>query len=165
MPIRVRPAGLDLLGHGHEVAVAADDDDGVDVGEAADVLGGVEAELDVGAVLGGCARREELDQLDGALQERVAVAAEVLPVVVGAVDGDGAEGGAEFDQGLDVDERFLDLEAVVLLGVGAFAVLGLHQAGMQVLEVPVEGDGTAVVVVVRVHGVLPPARLVLFGPS
>ena len=57
--------------------------------------------------------------LDGALQEGVAVAAEVLPVAVGAVDGDGAEGGAELDQGLDVDERFLDLEAVVLLGIGA----------------------------------------------
>jgi hypothetical protein len=114
------------------------------------------AELDVGAVLGGRARREELDQLDGALQERVAVAAEVLPVAVGAVDGDGAEGGAELDQGLDVDERLLDLEAVVLLGVGAFTVLGLHEAGVQVLEVPVERDGSAVVVVVRVHGVLPP---------
>lgn len=44
--------GLDLLGDGHEVAVAADDDDGADVGEAADVFGGIEAELDVGAVLG-----------------------------------------------------------------------------------------------------------------
>jgi hypothetical protein len=88
------------------------------VGETADVLGGVEAELDVGAVLGGGAWREQLDQLDSALQERIPVAAEVLPVAVGAVDGDGAEGGAEFDEGLDVDERFLDLEAVVLLGVG-----------------------------------------------
>jgi len=76
------------------------------VGKAADVFGRVEAKLDVGAVLGGSARREELDQLDGALQERVAVAAEVLPVPIGAIDCDRAEGGAEFDQGLEVDERF-----------------------------------------------------------
>lgn len=72
-------------------------------GKAADVFGGVEAELDVGAVLGGGARREELDQFYGALQERVAVAAEILPVAVGEVDGDGAEGGTELDQGLNVD--------------------------------------------------------------
>ncbi len=56
---------LDRLCHGHEVAVATDDDDGADVGEAAEVFGGVEAELDVGAVLGGGARLEELDQFDG----------------------------------------------------------------------------------------------------
>lgn len=43
--------GLHLLGDGYEVAVAADDDDGADVGETADVLGGVQAQLDVGAVL------------------------------------------------------------------------------------------------------------------
>ena len=53
--------GLDLLRHGHEVAVAADDDDGADVAEAADVFGGVEAELDVGAVLGRGTWLEELD--------------------------------------------------------------------------------------------------------
>jgi len=63
-----------------------------------------------------------------------------LPVAVGAIDGDRPEGGAEFDQGLDVDERFLDLETVVLLGVGAFALLGLHEASVQVFEVPVQGD-------------------------
>ena len=103
----------------------------------------------------GGARREELNQFDGALQEGVAVPAEVLPVAVGAVDGDGAEGGAEFDKGLHVDQRFLDLESVVLLGIGAFTVLGLHEAGVQVLKVPVEGHGSTVVVVVRVHGVLP----------
>jgi hypothetical protein len=159
--------GLDLLGDGHEVAVAADDDDGTDVSEAADVFGGVEAELDVGAVLGGGARREELDQLDSALQERVAIAAEVLPVAVGPVDGDGPEGGAEFNQGLDVDQWFLDLESVVLLGVGTFAVLGLHEACMQVLKIPIEGDGSVVVVVVRVHGVLPPGlvRVIVAPPG
>ncbi len=76
---------FDLLSHGHKVAVAADDDDdGTDVGEAADVLRGVEAELD------------------------------------------------------------------------ACAVLGLHDSGMQDLEVPVHRDGSAVVVVVRAKGVLPP---------
>ena len=44
--------GLDLVGRGHEAAVAADADDGAGVGRAADVFGGVEAELDVGTVLG-----------------------------------------------------------------------------------------------------------------
>ena len=118
------------------------------MGEAADVFGGVEAELDVGAVLGRRARREELDQLDGFLEQGVAVAAEELPVAVGAVDGHRAEGRAELDQGLHVDQRLLGLEAVVLLGVGAFAVLRFEHAGVQVLEVPVHGDRSAVVVVV-----------------
>ena len=111
------------------------------------------AELDAGAVPGGRACPEELEQFDGPLRKRVAVAAEVLPGAVGAVDGDRPEEGAEFDQGVDVDERFLDLEAVVLLGVCAFAEPGLHEAGTPVLEVPLEGDGSAAVVVVRVHGV------------
>ena len=139
---------------GHVVAVAADDD-GANVGEAADVLGGVEAELDVGAVLRRCAGREQLDQLDGVLEQGVAVAAEELPVAVGAVDGDRAEGRAEFDKRLHVDQRLLGLEAVVLLGVGAFAVPGLEHAGVQVLEIPVHGDRATVVVVVDAHSPLP----------
>jgi len=71
---------LDLLGDGHEVAVAADDDDGADVGEAADVFGGVEAELDIGTVLGRCPRWEELDQFDGALQQGIAGTIPSLPM-------------------------------------------------------------------------------------
>ena len=68
------PGGLDLLRDGHEVAVAADDHHRADVREAADVLRRVEAELDVGAVLGRRAGREQLDQLDRVLQQCIAVA-------------------------------------------------------------------------------------------
>jgi hypothetical protein len=94
-----------------------------------------------------------------ALCSNVTIAAEVLPIAVGAIDGHGTERGAEFHEGLNVDERFLNLEAVVLLGVGAFAVLGLDEAGMQVLEVPVEGDGPTVVNVVDAQD--SPSRLLV----
>ena len=49
---------LDLLCHGHEVAVAADDDHRADMAESADVLRRIEAKLDVGTILGRTARRE-----------------------------------------------------------------------------------------------------------
>jgi hypothetical protein len=44
--------GFNFLGYRHEIAGAADDDDSADVIEPADVLGGVQAQFDVGAVLG-----------------------------------------------------------------------------------------------------------------
>jgi len=78
-----------------------------------------------------------------------------LPVAVGAVDGNRPEGRAEFDQGLDVDERLLRFEAVVLHVGGTFAVFRFQEAGVQVLKVPVQGNGSAVVVVMWIHGHLP----------
>ena len=43
--------GLDLLRDGHEVAIAADDDDRADVIEATEIFGRIETEFDVCAVL------------------------------------------------------------------------------------------------------------------
>jgi hypothetical protein len=48
--------GLDLLGDRREVAVATDDDDGAQMIEAAEVLGRIEAQLDVRPIPGRGAR-------------------------------------------------------------------------------------------------------------
>lgn len=81
--------GLDFLCDRHEVAVPAHDDDGAEVPKAADIFRGVEAQLDVGSVLCPTTRREKLDQFDRALEQRVSVPPEELPVAVSAVDCDG----------------------------------------------------------------------------
>ena len=66
--------------------------------KAADVLGSVEAQFDVGTVLGRCAWWEELDQVNSTLQQGVPIAAEELPVAVSPIDGHWTEGRAQFDK-------------------------------------------------------------------
>ena len=130
---------LDFLRQGHEVAVATDDDDSADVIEAANVFHRVEAQPDVSAILGRAAGREQLYQLDSALQQRIAVAAEILPVAVGPVDRDRAEGRGQVDHPLDVDQRLLHPKSLVLAGVTTL-LPGFAQAGVQIFEIPVKGD-------------------------
>ena len=139
--------GLDALRHRHEIAVAADDHHRLDMAEAVDVFRRVQAQPDVGAVLGRCAWRKQLHQLHPALQQRVAVAAVELPVAVPPVDRHRPERGRELHDRLHVDQRLLQLEAPVGPAVGALAVAVLEKAGMQVLEIPVKGDGAVVIAV------------------
>ena len=65
-----------------EVAVAADDDVGVDVRVGERHFEGVEREVDVGAVLVAARRHVALDEADGVLRERAAVLARAGPVGV-----------------------------------------------------------------------------------
>ena len=87
--------GFDLLRERHEVAIAADDDQGGDVIEAGEILRRVETQFDIGTVLGRSARRKQLNQFHRTLQQLIAITPEVLPIAVGAIDGDGAEGRAD----------------------------------------------------------------------
>ena len=105
--------------------------------KTAHVFHRVQAQLDVGTILGRAARRKHLDQLDRALQQRIAIAAEILPVAVSAVDGNRPERGGQIDHGLNINQRLLHPKAVVLLAVSAF-LAGFAQAGVQVFKVPVK---------------------------
>ena len=73
---------LELLDQREEVAVAADDDVGVDVRVGERHLERVEREVDVGAVLVAARRHVALDEADGVLGERAAVLAGARPVGV-----------------------------------------------------------------------------------
>ena len=79
---------LQLLDQADEVAVAADDDEGVDVRMRERHLERVEREIDVGAVLVAAGRQVALHHLDGVLRQRAAVAAGALPVAVGGLGDD-----------------------------------------------------------------------------
>ena len=114
-------SGLDLLRQRHEVAVAAHNDHRPDVIKAAQVFQRVQAEPDIGAILGRGAGRKELDQLDRALQQGVPVAPEELPVAVGAVDGQRAQRRRQCHDGRHVNQGLLRLEAAIGLVVGPFA--------------------------------------------
>ena len=112
---------LQLLDQRHEVAVAADDDEGVDVAVGERHLQRVEGEVDVGAVLVAAGREVALHHVDRVLRQRAAVVAGARPVAVGDLGDDvaafldgfehgsgvevGAEGGlhADFDV-VEVDE-------------------------------------------------------------
>ena len=79
---------LQLLDEADEVAVAADDHEGVDVGMGERHLERVEREVDVRAVLVAARREVALHHLDGVLGQRAAVAAGALPVAVGGLGHD-----------------------------------------------------------------------------
>ena len=79
---------LQLLDQRDEVAVAADDHVGVDVGVRERHLQRVEREVDVGAVLVAAGREVALHQLGGVLGERPAVVAGAGPVAVGGLADD-----------------------------------------------------------------------------
>src|SRR5690606_30365680 len=79
---------LELLDETDEVAVAADDDEGVDVRMREGHLEGIEGQVDVGAVLVTARRQVALNHLDGVLREVPAVVAGTLPVAVGGLRDD-----------------------------------------------------------------------------
>ena len=79
---------LELLDERDEVAVAADDDEGVDVVVGEGHLERVERHGDVGAVLVAARRHVALHHADGVLREQAAVVAGALPVAVGDLGDD-----------------------------------------------------------------------------
>ena len=79
---------LQLLDEADEVAVAADDDERVDVRMRERHLERVEREVDVGAVLVAARRHVALHHADRVLREHAAVAAGALPVAVGRLRDD-----------------------------------------------------------------------------
>ena len=74
---------LQLLDERHEVAVAADDHERVDVAVGESHLERVEGEVDVSAVLVAAWRQVALHHMDGVLGERAAVIARPRPVAIG----------------------------------------------------------------------------------
>ena len=111
---------LELLDERQEVAVAADDDVGVDVRVRERHLERVEREVDVGAVLVAAGREVALHEADGVLRERAAVLAGARPVGVGDLGDDlaalldGVEDGADVEMlaegGLDADLDVVEVD-------------------------------------------------------
>ena len=127
---------LELLDQRDEVAVAADDDEGVDVVVGEGHLERVERHGDVGAVLVAARRQVALHHADGVLREQAAVVAGALPVAVGDLGDDLA---ALLD-GLE-DEADVELPAD-----------GALDADLDVVEIDEDGDaGTACVCVMFIH--------------
>ena len=79
---------LQFLDQRQEIAVAADDDVGIDVRVRERHLERVEREVDVGAVLVAARREVALHEADGVLGERAAVLAGARPVGVGDLGDD-----------------------------------------------------------------------------
>ena len=96
---------LELLHQADEVAVAADDDEGVDVVVGERHLEGVEGEVDVGAVLVAAGRHVALHHAHGVLREHAAVVAGALPVAVGDLGDDLAALLDGLEDRADVEER------------------------------------------------------------
>ena len=121
---------LQLFDERQEVAVAADDDVGVDVGMGERHFERVEREVDVGAVLVAAGREVALHEADGVLRERAAVFAGARPVGVGDLGDDfaalleGVEDDADVEVlaegGLDADfdvvevDEYGDVEAILM---------------------------------------------------
>ncbi len=144
------PGSLDLLRDRHEVAVAAHDHHRADVRKAPQVFHRIQAQPDIGTVLGGASGREQLHQLDAVVHERLAVAAKELPVAIRAIDCQRAERNSQIGDRLNIHQRLLRLEPVVGTGIGSW-VFFFAQGGVQVLEVPVKGHGAGVAIWVG-HG-------------
>ena len=94
---------LQLLDQRDEVAVAADDDEGVDVVVGEGHLERVERHGDVGAVLVAAGRHVALHHPDGVLREQAAVVAGALPVAVGDLGDDLAAFLDGFEDEADVE--------------------------------------------------------------
>ena len=94
---------LQLFDEGDEIAVAADDDEGVDVVVGEGHLERVEGEVDVGAVLVAARRHHALHEADGMLRHRAAVIAGALPVAVGDFGDDLAALLDGFEHGADIE--------------------------------------------------------------
>ena len=102
---------LQFLDERDEVAVAADDDVGVDVAVRERHLERVEREVDVGAVLVAAGREVALDQLRRVLRERAAVVPRARPVPVRDFRNDVAALPERFEDDPDVElhaQRALD---------------------------------------------------------
>ena len=121
---------FELLDQRDEVAVAADDDEGVDVVVGEAHLEGVERHGDVGAVLVATRRHVALHHADGMLRQQAAVVADALPVAVG-------DFGDDLSALLDGFEDEADVE---------LAADGALDADLNVVEVDENGNtGTACV--------------------
>jgi hypothetical protein len=102
------------------VAVAGDDHDVGEVGEAEHVLDGVDGQADVGAVLRVRRRGEQLHEVDGA-RDQLRTVERVdrrRPVGVGAREHEGAEGCRVVDDRPDIDRGVLQRCAISGVGVG-----------------------------------------------
>ena len=94
---------LQFLDQGDEVAVAADDDEGVDVIVGERHLERVECEVDIGAVLVAAGGHHALHEADRMLRHGAAVIAGALPVAVGDFGDDFAAFFDGFEHGADIE--------------------------------------------------------------
>ena len=94
---------LEFLDERDEVAVAADDHEGVDVRVRERHLERVEREVDVGAVLVAAGRHHALHHADGVLRHGAAVIAGAFPVAVGDLGDDLAALLDRFEHGADIE--------------------------------------------------------------
>jgi hypothetical protein len=115
---------LQLLDQRDEVAVAADDDEGVDVGVGEGHLQRVERQVDVGAVLVAAGRHHALHEAHRVVGHRAAVVARALPVAEGDLGDDLAAFLDGLEHGADVE---LEAEG------------GLH-ADLDVVEIDEDGN-------------------------
>ncbi len=99
-----------LFNQRDEVAVAADDDVGVDVGMGEGHLQRVEREVDVGAVLVAAGGEVPLDQFGRVLGQRPAVVAAARPVAIRDLRDDVAALSKRFEDDADVE---LGIEGVL----------------------------------------------------
>jgi hypothetical protein len=126
---------LQLLDQRDEVAVAADDDEPVDVVVGEGHLERVEGHGDVGAVLVAAGGEVALHHPDGVLREEAAVVADALPVAVGDL-------GDDLAPLLDGLEDEADVE---------LAADGGFDADLDVVEVDEYGDAACVLLRLRIH--------------
>jgi hypothetical protein len=124
------------LRQGGVVAIRGDDHDVRQVGMALKIVGHVEDEPDIGAILR-ARQREQLDQIHRVRLQLIAVAAVILPIAVSPVYHDAAECRRIFHNWVDIDDRFLRPEPAG--PVGACSARIVHQTGVHVLEIPVDG--------------------------
>ena len=91
-------------------------------------------------ILGQGARRKELDQFYGAFEQTLTIIAKPMPVAVGFVDGHIAVGRGKIVNTLHINQDILLSIAVGRFRVTAAAMQGIKNAGMQVFEIPINGD-------------------------
>src|SRR5262249_5315694 len=135
-----------------EVAVAGDDDEGVDVVLGVRQVHGVHAQADVGRVFAGLTAARDLNQLDGRLVQRRGVLGEPAPIGVGLFDDDLAL----LDEALD---HLDDVEPVPALVQADADVLEIKKDGETALAVGVPGGFHSVLVRARTRA----AQLMAFS--
>ena len=123
---------LELFNQADEIAVAADNDERVDVRVRERHLQSVERKVDVRAVLVAARRQVALHHLDRVLRQHAAVATGPLPVAIGRLGDDVAALFEGFEDDARVERR----------------VQGLFDANFDVVEVDEDGEPETLV---RVH--------------
>ncbi len=118
------------------VAVGSDDDDVRKIRVPLQIIGHVQDQANIRAVLG-AGQREELNEIHRVRLQFITVTTVILPVTVGAVHDDAPEGRRVFDDRINIDQWFLWPEPGGLVGTRTPEVV--HQTGVDVLEVPVDG--------------------------